>query len=505
MAIKVLTASFSGIEGRLISVEVDIGTGLPCFNIVGLAATSVKESKERVRSAIINTGYKFPICRITVNLAPADLRKEGSHFDLPIAMGILIASKQIYFKNQNQYLFMGELSLSGELRRITGAIPITLEGKNKNIYNFIVPVENEIECSIVKGTRIFSFNSLGEVIEFAKYKNKVPYNNNESSFQPHIHGDFSDVAGQESAKRCIELAAAGGHNLIMFGPAGSGKTMLARRIPGILPMPTYDEALEVTRIYSVSKNIANCSKLVSARPFRAPHHTISAVALAGGGNNLMPGEISLAHNGVLYLDELPEFRRNVLEVLRQPLEDRKILISRAGGTVEYPADIMLVASMNPCLCGFYGSNRQCTCSSYDIKRYGSRISKPLLDRIDMFTFVNSVPYNEIKYNNKCDNSESIRRRVETARKIQRERLSDYGLTLNSQMDTSLIKKFCHLNPKAAGLMEKVYNRYGISTRSYGRILMVSRTIADLCTRDEISASDIIEALQYRKYINEEII
>lgn len=505
MAIKILTAAFKGVEGMLISVEVDIGKGLPCFNIVGLPDTSVKESKERVRSAIVNSGYKFPVCRITINLAPADFKKAGSHFDLPIAIGILIASRQIYFKDYPRYLFLGELSLSGELNKITGALPIVIEGKKSNIINFIVPTDNELECSFVKDTKIYSFKNLFDVITFIKYRNKNPYVYIDSKGTEKFPLDYSDVYGQESAKRCLEVAAAGGHNILMFGPAGAGKTMLAKRIPGILPRLTYEEAVEVTRIYSISGKIDNCCELVKKRPFRDPHHTSSSVALIGGGNNLMPGEISLAHKGVLYLDEFLEFKRNVLEVLRQPLEDRKITISRAGGTVIYPADIMLVASMNPCPCGFYGSTRECTCSSEGRIRYTAKISKPLLDRIDLFTYVNFVPYNKIKYNSCSDNSESIRERVEAAREIQSKRFKEYGITLNSQMDAEMIKKYCVLNLKAQTIMEKIYEKHGISTRAYGRILKVSRTISDLNRSKNISASHIIEALQYRRYINEEIV
>jgi magnesium chelatase family protein len=501
MAIKIITAAFIGIEGKLITVEVDIGPGLPCFNIVGLAGTSVKESKERVRSAIVNSGYKFPICRIIINLAPADLKKAGTHFDLPIAIGILIGSNQLYFNDCLQYLFIGELSLSGDLNKIPGALPIAIEGKLNRIVNFIIPMHNEIECSFVKDINIFPFESLKHVINYIKNRNLSPYKYKNINSTICFDSDYNEIIGQESSKRSLEVAAAGGHNLLMFGPTGSGKTMFAQRIPTILPPLNYEEALEVTKIYSVSGNIGNCSELIKKRPFRSPHHTSSAIALIGGGNNLMPGEISLAHNGVLFLDEVLEFKRNVLEVLRQPLEERKISISRASGTVVYPANIMLIASMNPCQCG----RKNCTCSDYEKNRYISRLSGPFLDRIDVFTYVNSVPYNEIKYKGNGESSKAIKERVKLARAVQEKRYASSGIMLNSQMDTKLIKKYCKLNSRAVNLMESIYNRYHISTRSYSRILKISRTISDLNGREEIALADIIEALQYRKYINEEIV
>ena len=501
MTIKIFTAAFLGIEGKLITVEVDTGPGLPCFNIVGLADTSVKESKERVRSALINSGYKFPICRIIINLAPADLKKAGTHFDLPIAIGILIASKQLSFYDFDKFLFMGELSLSGELKKIPGALPITIEGKQNGIENFLLPRNNEIECSFVEKVNIYPFDNLKQVTNYIKYRNLSPYKYKKTNNSLCIKSDYNEIIGQESSKRSIEVAAAGGHNLIMFGPTGSGKTMLAQRIPTILPPLNYKEALEVTKIYSVSGKIDTCSEVLMARPFRSPHHTTSAIALIGGGNTLMPGEISLAHNGVLFLDEVLEFKRNVLEVLRQPLEERRISISRASGTVAYPANIMLIASMNPCKCG----RRECICSDYEKRKYLSRLSGPFLDRIDVFTYVNSVSYNEIRDKNYGESSKSIKERVSNARKIQEERYSGSEIMLNSQMDAKLIKKYCKLNSKTSDLMEKIYNKYHISTRSYSRILKVSRTISDLNNRTDIALSDIIEALQYRKYINEEII
>lgn len=506
MAIKIISAVIRGVEGQLIDVEVDTARGLPCFNMVGLADTSVKEAKERVRSAIVNSGYEFPVCRIVVNLAPADLKKAGTHFDLPIAIGILAASGQLKLNDCSGYLFVGELSLSGSLNRITGGLPIVMAGMAKNIKNFIVPAENETECSYVKESRVFSFSTLGQVLSFIKHRDSVPCERRISDITgvAGVNGsDYSDVMGHESAKRALEIAAAGGHNIILSGPSGSGKTMLAERIPTILPVLTYDEAVDVTRIYSVS-NKAYGSGLITARPFRSPHHTSSAVSLIGGGNSLMPGEVSLAHHGVLFLDEILEFKKSILDILRQPLEDRRISISRAAGTVVYPANIMLVGAMNPCPCGYFGSSRECTCTDYERRNYLSRLSSPLVDRIDMFTYVNSVPYNEIRSSGKAEGSEAIKERVALTRGIQGKRFEGSGIFLNSQMNAKMIRANCRLNPAAAKLLEGIYDRFNLSTRSYSRILKVARTIADLECREEISLADVIEALQYKKYIYEEI-
>lgn len=507
MAVHVTTAAFYGIDGVIVSVEIDISNGLPSFNIVGLADISVKESKERVRSAIINSGFDFPVNRITVNLAPADLRKEGSQFDLPIAIGILVATNQIKIDDLDSYLFMGELSLSGDLKKVKGALPIVIEGVNNNINNFIVPAANEKECYIVRNSNIYSFENLTQVAAFLENKDLLPFSPSEKNVKTDIvyYNDFEDVLGQESTKRAVEIAAAGGHNILLFGPPGSGKSMIANRIPSILPKLSYKEALEVTKIYSVSGNLRD-EGLMKNRPFRSPHHTSSNVALVGGGRNLSPGEISLAHNGVLFLDELLEFKRNVLEVLRQPLEDRKITISRAMGSITYPANFILVAALNPCPCGFYGSNiKECTCTEYERKKYLSRLSGPLLDRLDIFTYVTSLSYKEINDDKKGESSASIRKRVEAAREIQKNRFIKDNIYCNAEMDQKLIKKYCKVSKKGLELLEKVYEKYHLSNRAYSRILKLSRTIADLNGSECIENKDVIEAIQYRKFLNENIV
>ncbi|MCB2292073.1 YifB family Mg chelatase-like AAA ATPase [Clostridium algoriphilum] len=507
MAIQIMSAAFTGINGVLVTVEIDITRGLPALNIVGLADVSVKESKERVRSAILNSGFDFPVSRITINLAPADIKKEGSLFDLPIAVGILLATKQININDISDYLFIGELSLSGKLKKVRGSLPVVMEGVENEIENFIVPTDNAEECSLVKSAKIYALDNLKQVVDYFNYKDLMPYerSNNEEIL---INGelDYEDVFGQESSKRAIEVAAAGGHNLLMYGPPGSGKSMMAKRIPTILPPLSQAESLEVTKIYSVSGKLGDGERIILQRPFRSPHHTISRIAFVGGGNKIIPGEISLAHKGVLFLDEILEFRKNVLEILRQPLEERKISISRINGTIEYPSNFMFVSALNPCPCGYYGSyERQCSCSDYERRRYLSKLSGPLLDRIDIFTAVNFLPYKKIVSGEKSEKSKVIKKRVEQARHIQETRFSTEGIHCNAEMSQKQIKKYCNLDDMANKIMELMYDKFTLSTRAYSRILKVARTIADLDGCKNILDKHIIEAAEYRKFIDERIV
>mgnify|MGYP002856677429 CR=1 FL=1 len=502
MLSRTLGAAVSGIDAIKVEIEVSVGRGIG-FTLVGLPDTAVKESGERVRCAIKNAGLEFPRSAVVINMSPADIKKEGSAYDLPLAIGILAASEQVEPRLLERYMLMGELSLDGSLRPVKGALPMAILARELQLDGFILPRDNALEAAVVNHLNIYGADNLQEVVrffngedvltptvvdtraEFAKAQGQFPF-------------DFADVKGQEAVKRALEVACAGGHNILLVGSPGSGKSMMAKRVPGILPPLTLSEALETTKIHSVAGKLASGTMLMTVRPFRAPHHTISPVALVGGGTYPTPGEISLAHNGVLFLDELTEFNRAALEILRQPLEDRKITITRAQYSVEYPCSFMLVASMNPCPCGYAGDPKKaCNCTPLQKSNYLKKISGPMLDRIDIQINVSAVEYQKLNSYEKVESSEVIRERVNRARNIQQERYKDLKIFSNSELTAPMLNEFCVLKEDAKLILKNVFEKYALSARGYARILKVARTIADLAGSEDICVEHVAEAVQYK--------
>ena len=503
MLVKTYCAAVNGLEVTTVTVEVSLTRGVQ-FHLTGLADTAVRESYDRIKAALANNGYKMPVMDITINLAPADIKKEGSGYDLPLAIGILAASSKIDSTRLSRFMMVGELGLDGRLQPVRGALPIAIRARAEHYEGLIVPMQNVREAAVVNNIDIYGMEKLSDVVNFF---------NGDTSYQPTVVDtrrefyeqqnqyelDFSDVRGQESVKRALEVAAAGGHNLMMIGPPGSGKSMMAKRLPGILPPLSLAESLETTQIHSVAGKLSRDTSLISQRPFRAPHHTISQVALVGGGQNPQPGEISLAHNGVLFLDELPELSRSVLEVLRQPLEDRHITISRAKYNVDYPCSFMLIASMNPCPCGYYGDpTHHCVCTPGQIQRYMNKISGPLLDRIDIHCEIQAVPFSELSKMQPGESSENIRERVIKARKIQEERFKQHrGIHSNAMMTEKMLHEYAEPDEQSMDMLRMAMERLKLSARAYTRILKVARTIADLEGSERVQSHHIAEAIGYR--------